>query len=197
MKQQISTLFLSYRAGAGRGDRRPCAGQNDQDRRADRHVGSLLRPRWRGLDARGSDGGRGFRACGQGLEGRCDLRRPSEQARYRHQHCAAMDRCRKGRHLHGRAEFRRRARSQQSRAGEKRDSDRYRRGDVGSDQRPVLAEHDSLGLRHLHARQQHWPGAGEGRRRHLVLSDRRLRVRCGAGARHHGGCGEVGRQGHR
>ena len=61
----------------------------------------------------------------------------------------------------------------------------------------VLAEHDSLGLRHLHARQQHRSGAGEGRRRHLVLPDRRLCVRSRAGARHHRGRGEVGRQGDR
>ena len=62
--------------------------------------------------------------------------------------------------------------------------DQHRRGDVGSDQRAVLAEHHPLGLRHLYARQQHRPGAGEGRRRHLVLPDRRLRFRRSARARH-------------
>ena len=35
--------------------------------------------------------------------------------------------------------------------------------------------------------QQHRPGAGEGRRRHLVLPDRGLRLRRRAGARHHRG----------
>ena len=48
---------------------------------------------------------------------------------------------------------------------------------------------DPLGLRHLHARQQHRPGAGEGRRRHLVLPHRGLRLRSRAGARHHRGRG--------
>ena len=38
----------------------------------------------------------------------------------------------------------------------------------------------------------HRAGAGEGRRRHLVLPDRGLRVRRSAGARHHGGRGESG-----
>ena len=46
------------------------------------------------------------------------------------------------------------------------------RRDFGSDQRAVFAEHRSLGLRHLHARQQHRSGAGEGRWRYLVLPDR-------------------------
>ena len=40
------------------------------------------------------------------------------------------------------------------------DHDQYRRGVVGSHQCAVLAEHDSLGLRHLHAGQQHRSGAG-------------------------------------
>ena len=133
----------------------------------------------------------------QGLEDRRHFRRPSEQARRRHQHRAAMDRCREGRHLRGRAEFRRCAGGQQSREGEERHHDQYRRGDVGSHQRPVFAEHDSLGLRYLHARQQHRSGAGEGRWRHLVLSHCRLRVRSRARARHHRGGGEVGRQGDR
>ncbi len=143
----------------------------------------------------GPDGGRGFRPDRQGLEDRHHFRRSSEQARHRHQHRAAMDRRRQGRHLHGRAELRRRAGGQQCREGEELRHDQYRRGDVGSHQCAVLAEHDSLGLRHLHAGQQHRPGAGEGRRRHLVLPDRRLRLRRRAGARHHRGRGEVGRQG--
>src|SRR6266436_4713968 len=60
----------------------------------------------------------------------------------------------------------------------------------------MLAEHDSLGLRHLHACQQHRTSAGEGRWRHLVLPDCRLRVRRGAGARHHRGRGQIGWQGY-
>ena len=86
---------------------------------------------------------------------------------------------------------------QQPRQGEERRHDQYRRGDVGSHQRAMLAEHHSLGLRHLHARQLHRSGAGEGRRRHLVLPHRRLRLRSRAGARHHRGRRQVGRQGDR
>jgi branched-chain amino acid transport system substrate-binding protein len=41
----------------------------------------------------------------------------------------------------------------------------------------VLAEHGALGLRHLDARQRHRQGAGEIRRRQLVLPDRGLCVR--------------------
>ena len=65
--------------------------------------------------------------------------------------------------------------------------DQFRRGDLRPHQRAVLAEHHALDLRHLHAGPHHRPGAGEGRRRHLVLPDRRLRLRRGARARHHGG----------
>ena len=197
MKQRISALLLGTALALAAGGGALRAGQDRQDRRADRQFRSLFRPRRRRLDARRADGGRGFRHGGQGLEDRRDFRRPSEQARHRHQHRAAMDRCRKGRHLHGRAELRRRAGGQQPREGKERRHDQYRRGDVGSDQRPVFAEHDPLGLRHLHARQQHRPGAGEGRRRHLVLPHRGLCLRSRAGARHHRGRREVGRQGDR
>ena len=188
-EQEFRVAVAWHRAGACREQRRLCAGQDRQDRRADRQFGALLRPRRRRLHPGGPDGGRGFRHGRQGLEDRRHLRRPSEQARHRHQHRAAMDRRRQGRHLHGRAEFRRRAGGQQSGQGKELRHDQFRRGDVGSHQRAVFAEHDSLDLRHLHARPQHRPGAGEGRRRHLVLPDRRLRVRRGAGARHHRGRG--------
>ena len=196
MKHRHFGSLARRRSGGCRG-RRPGAGQEHQDRRSHRQFRTLFRPRRRRLDAGGADGDRGFRPGGQGLEDRPDLRRPPEQARHRHQHRAAMDRRREGRHLHGRAELRRCAGGQQSREGKEFHHDQYRRGDVGSDQRPVLAEHNSLGLRHLHARQQHRSGAGEGRRRYLVLPDRGLRLRPRAGARHHRGRGEVGRQGYR
>ena len=197
MKHRISAVIARHRAGVWRRQRRLCAGQDHQDRRADRQFRSLLRPRRRGLDAGGPDGGGRFRACGQGLEDRRDFRRPPEQARHRRQHRPAMDRRREGRHLHGRAELRRCAGGQQSGQGKERHHDQYRRGVVGSHQRAMLAEHDPLGLRHLHARQQHRSGAGEGRRRYLVLPDRRLRLRPRAGARHHRRGGEGGRQGDR
>ena len=41
----------------------------------------------------------------------------------------------------------------------------------------LLAEHDPLDLRHVDARQRHRRRDRQGRRRHLVLPDRRLRVR--------------------
>ena len=188
MKQRISALLLGA-ALALAARRRPGAGQDRQDRRAHRQVRPLRRPRRRRLDARGADGGRGFRSRGQGLEDRRDLRRPPEQARHRHHHRAAMDRRREGRHHRRRAELRRCARGQQCGEGKERHHDQYRRGVVGSHQCAVLAEHHPLGLRHLHAGQQHRPGAGEGRRRHLVLPDRRLCLRRSAGARHHRGRG--------
>ena len=46
------------------------------------------------------------------------------------------------------------------------------------------AEHRALDLRHLHAGEVDRRRHGEGRRRHLVLPDRRLRLRPRAGARH-------------
>ncbi len=52
--------------------------------------------------------------------------------------------------------------------------------------RGLLAQHDPLDLRHLCARPGHRRRHGEGRRRHLVLPHRGLRLRPCAGARHRG-----------
>ena len=65
MKHQISALFLGTAlALAASGGLR--AGQDRQDRRADRQFRSLFRPRRRRLDAGGPDGDRGFRLAAKG-----------------------------------------------------------------------------------------------------------------------------------
>ena len=61
----------------------------------------------------------------------------------------------------------------------------------------VQRQHRALDLRHLDARQRHRQGAGEDRRRQLVLPHRRLCLRPCAGARHRGGGREERRQGAR
>ena len=77
------------------------------------------------------------------------------------------------------------------------DPAQFGRRELGSDQRAVHAKHHPLGLRHLHAGARHRYGAGEGRRRYLVLPDRRLCLRRRARARHHRGRAGRGRQGRR
>ncbi len=66
MKNRISTLSARHRADAGAGEFRVRAGQDRQDRRADRSVRPLCRSRRAGLDAGGPDGGRGFRLAAKG-----------------------------------------------------------------------------------------------------------------------------------
>ena len=64
---------------------------------------------------------------------------------------------------------------------------RLRRGGLRSHRAEVQRQHHPLDLRHLDAGQRHRQGAGEDRRRHLVLPHRRLRLRPCARARHRGG----------
>ncbi len=168
---------------------RPCdasigPGQDRQDRRAERHVEPLCRhrrPQFRGRD---QDGGRGFRPDQEGLEDRRRQRRSPEQAGCRRQHRAAVDRQRQGRRDRRYAELRRRARRQQPRQGKERGAAQFRRRDRRPHRQGLHAEHDLLHLRHLHARQRHRQGADQGRRRQLVLPDRRLCLRSRARARH-------------
>ena len=70
------------------------------------------------------------------------------------------------------------------REGQERRQPELRLGVVGPHRRAMLAEHHSLGLRHLDARQRHRQGAGEVRRRQLVLPHRGLRLRSRARARY-------------
>ena len=62
--------------------------------------------------------------------------------------------------------------------------DRHRCGVDAPHQRGLHAVHDPLHLRHLRAGQRHRQGGGEAGRRHLVLPDRRLRLRPFAGEGH-------------
>ena len=62
-------------------------------------------------------------------------------------------------------------------------------GDVRPDRQGLHAQHRALDLRHLGAGQRHRQRDRQDRRRHLVLPDRRLRLRPCARARHRGGRG--------
>ena len=95
--------------------RRARPGSERQDRRAERHVEPLRRPRRSGLGCRRQDGGRGFPEGSSEREGRDRLRRSSEQAGRRNADREPVVRCRQGRHDHRRAELRRRARGQPGR----------------------------------------------------------------------------------
>ena len=100
------------------------------------------------------------------------------------EHRQPVVRRRKGRPRHRRAEFRRRARGQPDRQHQEQGVHRLRRGRVRSHRSQVQRQHHPLDLRHLDARQRHRQGAGEDRRRQLVLPHRRLRLRSRARARH-------------
>jgi branched-chain amino acid transport system substrate-binding protein len=65
-------------------------------------------------------------------------------------------------------------------------------GHLRPDRQGLLAQHRALDLRHLDAGQRHRQRHREDRRRHLVLPDRRLRLRPRAGARHLGGRHQAG-----
>ena len=112
-------------------------------------------------------------------------------------HRAAVDRQREGRCDRRYAELRRCARRQQPRQGKERGAAQFRCRDRRPHRQGLHAEHDLLHLRHLHARERHRQGADQGRRRQLVLPDRRLCLRSCARARHIGGRDRQWRQGAR
>ncbi len=177
--------------------RRRARADHRQDRRAHRHVEPLLRSRRRRLGGGRQARGRGFRRRQQGHEGRDHLRRPPEQAGRRLEHCQSMVRRRQGRHDRRHAEFRRGARGERDRPAEEQGLHRLRRGGLRPHRPQVQRQHRPLDLRHLDAGQRHRQGAGEDRRRHLVLPHRRLRLRPRARARHRGGGRGERRQGAR
>ena len=169
--------------------------RRDQDRRAERHVEPLRRPRRPGLGRRRAHGGRGLRRREEGHEGRDHLRRPPEQARRRLEHRAPVVRRRQGRRDRRRAQLvASRSPSTRSR-GQEQGVPRLRRRHLRSHRQGLLAQHHPLDLRHLDARQRHRQRDRQDRRQHLVLPHRRLRLRPRARARHRGGGAEGGRQG--
>ena len=118
-------------------------------------------------------------------------RRPPEQARRRLQHRQQVVRYRRRRPRDRRAELRRRARDQRDRRDQEQGVRRLRRGGVRPHRPEVQCQHGALDLRHLDAGERHRQGAGQDRRRQLVLPHRRLCVRSCARARHRrGGRGE-------
>ena len=151
----------------------------------------------RRLGRRGEARGRGFRRCRQGHEGGDRRRRPSEQAGCRLEHRQHLVRCRQGRRDRRRAEFRRRARGERDRAPEEQAVPGDGPGDIGPHRPEVQRQYNSLGLRHLGARQWHRQGDREERRGHLVFPHRRLRLRICARTRHRGGGRSQWRQGGR
>ena len=73
--------------------------------------------------------------------------------------------------------FERRARRLQPGEGQEFDPDQFGRRQRRHYRQGLHAEHAIGDLRYLHARQWHRQGADQGRRRQLVLPDRRLRLR--------------------
>ena len=129
-----------------------------------------------------------FGAAEQGHEGRDRLRRPPEQARRRLADRAPVVRHRQGRRDRRRAQLRRGAgREPDHRATRSKAFLVSGAATVRPDRQGVLAQHHPLDLRHLDAGQRHRQRDRQDRRRHLVLPDRRLRLRPRARARHRGG----------
>ena len=145
-------------------------------------------PRWRSRTP----------ACEKRLEDRDRLRRPPEQARCRHQHRAASGST-STRSTSSSTCRTRRWRSPSTTSSRKRTRSSSISGAATSDLtgKAVLAQYRALDLRHLHAGQWHRQGAGQGRRRQLVLPHRRLCLRPRARARHRGGRASQWRQGPR
>ena len=113
--------------------------------------------------------------------------RPPEQGRRRRCEGARMVRHAGRRHAGRRHQLGHQPGDGEGRAGEEEALHLDRRGDLGADQRAVLAVHRALRLRHHGARQGHRQRGRQGRRQELVLPDCRLRVRLAAAERHHGG----------
>ena len=168
-----------------------------ENRRADGFVGPGLdrdRPRFGGG---GADGGRGFRRQGLGQADHRDFRRSPDQAGHRRRHRQPLVRCRTGRPDRRRAGV---GGGTCGAAGRQREEeavhhafDRNRRFP-----RQVLhALRHAMGVRYPCARGRHRAGSGQARRQHLVLPDRRLRVRPFAGARRYAGDRAERRQGAR
>ena len=176
---------------------RPGVRRRDQDRRAERPVEPLRRPRGAGLGDRRAHGGRGFRCREKGHEGRGPLSRPPEQARCGLGHRPPVVRRRQGgRHLR-RAELRRGAGREPDHPRQGQGAHRLGRGYCRPVGQGLLAEHGALDLRHLDARQRHRQRHRQDRRGHLVLPHRRLRLRPRARARYRGSGAEGRRQGPR
>ena len=161
----------------------------DQDRRADRHVEPVHRPGRRGLGRRRADGGRGLR------HRKARLRRSrsvsadhQNKPRRRLEHRAPVVRRRQGRR-----------RSSTCRTPASRSRSTRSRKDKGKAFLVSGAASSDLTGKACSPNTIHWTydtwmlanGTGQrdrqDRRRHLVLPDRRLRVRPRAGARHRGG----------
>ena len=195
--KRIMTGFVAAAAGAV-GDRGAGAKQAAaQARRHSRHVEPLCRHhRRRQRDGR-EDGGGGFRRRGAGPQDRDHRGRPSQQGRP----------CRQHRPRHARQPGRRddlRRRGLRDRAGRRRDregaqQDRHlQRSRLDpAHQRSLRSLHRALRLRHLRAGQCDRARRRQAGPRHLVLPDRRLRLRPGSGKGHHQRGAEVRRQGAR
>ena len=162
--------------------RRPAArraglGAGRQDRHPQRPVRGLRRL-WRKIFGRGgADGDRGFWRHGARPEDRDGHGRPSEQARSGHQHRAALVRGRGRRHDHRADDLVGRARRAGAVQGKEEDRHCRRRRELAPHRRRLHALRLPLGVRYPRARGRHRRRAGQGRRRHLVLPHRRLRLR--------------------
>ena len=158
--------------GAGAGHRR-CR----QGRRADRHVEPLFRHQRPGRGRRDADGDRRHGRQSARQADRAGPGRRAEQARCRGLDRRALVRCRQGRRdprhrgvvVVDRDDGRRRPEAQ--------DLSGDRPGLVRHHRQIVQPLYGALGLRHRGAGQRHRLGGGQGGRRHLVLRDRRLRIR--------------------
>ena len=172
-------------------------GRQSEDRCPHRFVRAVFGSVRRGRGARREDGDRGFPGDGKGQEfpDRARFGRPPEQGRRRVEQGARMVRARPGGHDHRSRHDLHRARGDAG--GEGKEPHHHRqRGGVDADHRQAMHRHQrALYVRYVRARQRHRQGGGQAGRRHLVLPDRRLRVRPGAREGHHRGGARQRRQG--
>ena len=145
----------------------------DPHRRSQRHVERLFRLPGSGLGRCGANGGRGFRQTVE-AQGGNPLGRSPEQTRHRRGDRAALVRCRRRRHDHRRAEFRRRAGGCRYRARQEQGLHRLGRRHCFADRREMLAQHRALDLRYLGDGPRRRARPPAARRQDLVLRHRRL-----------------------
>ena len=143
--------------------RRAGVGAGRQDRHSERSVRRLCRLRRQMVGRGRQDGDRGFRRQRARPEDRDRHRRPSEQARSRHQHRAALVRGRRRRHDHRADDVVGRARGAGPVEGKEEDRHRRRRRDLAPDRRRLHALWLPLGLRYPCARGRHRRRAGRRR----------------------------------
>ena len=152
-------------------------GTADPHRRAHRHDRPVCRQHRPRFGARRADGDRGLRQNPPRYQGRGRQRRPAAQARRRPRHRRRLVRQQGRGRGHRRAAVVRRLRHRRPGKAEGQAGDLHRRRVGRHHRRALRAEPPALGVRHLVDAARRGGRHGEGRRQHLVLHHRRLRLR--------------------